>query len=167
MTQPISLRDYVESDRPDLERLVGWMYDFESGITPGRQRWDECRDDFRKWFDEQMKSGDGFAFVAVRDGKIVGVCVGHVEEVNYPALKPADRRRGCVDELVVDESQRRQGIGTTLWNAAADFCRARGYIRLRVMTLSDNRDAQKFYQSIAGLSPYLITYRQELTPTPI
>jgi ribosomal protein S18 acetylase RimI-like enzyme len=56
------------------------------------------------------------------------------------------RGRFCyVDDLVVTDAQRRQGLGARLLDAVATEARAAGYFRLTLDTAIDNFLGQRFY----------------------
>ena len=53
-----------------------------------------------------------------------------------------------IEELVVDERARRQGVGQALIQAVLDWARDRGCSEIEVSTDSDNMDAQAFYRRL-------------------
>jgi ribosomal protein S18 acetylase RimI-like enzyme len=64
-----------------------------------------------------------------------------------------------IEELVVDEGARRQGIGRALIQAALDWAKAQGCSEVELSTEPDNLKAQAFYrrlgfESIALLLEY-------------
>ena len=66
-----------------------------------------------------------------------------------------------IQDFIVREDLRGQGIGTALMEASMDWARARsaGYLRLSV--LPDNLGAQRFYARL-GLVPQMITMEVEI-----
>jgi ribosomal protein S18 acetylase RimI-like enzyme len=56
-----------------------------------------------------------------------------------------DRPSGLIDELVVSQPFRGQGIGRLLMDAAIDQCRDLGCCEVEVSTETSNRQAQDFY----------------------
>ena len=61
-----------------------------------------------------------------------------------------------IEELVVDEGARRQGIGRALIQAALDWARAQGCSEVEVSTDRDNTDAQAFYNRLGFESEALL-----------
>ena len=61
-----------------------------------------------------------------------------------------------IEELVVDESARRQGIGRALIQAALDWARAHGCSEVEISTEQDNLNAQAFYRRLGFESAALL-----------
>jgi len=61
-----------------------------------------------------------------------------------------------IEELVVDERARRQGVGHALIQAVLDWARARGCSEIEVSTDHDNADAQAFYRRLGFESEALL-----------
>jgi ribosomal protein S18 acetylase RimI-like enzyme len=61
-----------------------------------------------------------------------------------------------IEELVVDEGARRQGIGRALIGAALDWAGSQGCSEVEVSTDHDNTDAQAFYRQIGFESEALL-----------
>ena len=70
-------------------------------------------------------------------------------------------RSWILNDLYVQASARRNGIARALLQAAADFARADGAIRLELETDPDNRSAQSLYRHM-GWEPYEGTLRFRL-----
>ena len=61
-----------------------------------------------------------------------------------------------IEELVVDEQARRQGVGHALIQAVLDWARAQGCSEIEVSTDHDNTDAQAFYRRLGFESEALL-----------
>jgi ribosomal protein S18 acetylase RimI-like enzyme len=61
-----------------------------------------------------------------------------------------------IEELVIDESARRQGVGRALIQAALDWARAQGCSEVEVSTDVDNTAAQAFYRQLGFESEALL-----------
>ena len=89
------------------------------------------------------RTGDSEAFVAVREGKVVGVVTALIE----PSLtNPADI--ALVTALVVSEDQRGAGIGRRLLDAVDEWGRARGCQKFVVTTANHRAGAHEFYERL-------------------
>ena len=66
-----------------------------------------------------------------------------------------------LNDLYVDADARRHGVAQALLDAAADFARDDGAIRLELETTPDNRTAQALYES-GGWQRYDDTLRYHL-----
>jgi GNAT superfamily N-acetyltransferase len=61
-----------------------------------------------------------------------------------------------IEELVVDEGARGQGVGHALIQAALDWARTQGCSEVEVSTDHDNTDAQAFYRRLGFQSEALL-----------
>ena len=59
-----------------------------------------------------------------------------------------DGHRGWVYYLGVDPDRRGQGLGRAIMNAAEDWLRHRGILKLMLMVRAENTQVQAFYDSI-------------------
>lgn len=101
---------------------------------------------------------DKVVLVAERDGELVGYAYGGVEGNDYMVLRgPA----GELYDLVVDPEHRRQGIGSTLLNAALASLRELGAPRVVLFTADKNRGAQAMFAG-AGFRRTMIEMTREL-----
>jgi len=67
----------------------------------------------------------------------------------YPMFSSVSMGRiWILNDLFIDESARRQGVGTILLETAAEFARALGAIRLQLETKPDNSAAQAAYEAL-------------------
>jgi ribosomal protein S18 acetylase RimI-like enzyme len=80
------------------------------------------------------------AFVADEAGALRGVVTLWLRENLFHA-GPV----GLIDEVVVDEECRGQGIGSRLLQHVVDLCARLGCAEVEVSTEADNRAAQAFY----------------------
>ena len=86
-------------------------------------------------------------FVAERGGQVVGMAhVSLGDTKPYPVIVP--RRVATVNDLVVDERQRRSGIGRALVEQAASWATARGADELELSVYVFNAGAMAFYSAM-------------------
>ena len=95
---------------------------------------------------------DKHILVAEAEGQIVAFACLAEMEIPATTYRPA-RRYLEVDEVGVDESVRRQGVGRKLFEAIRQFAKDRGFPRIELNMWEFNKDALKFYETI-GFSTY-------------
>jgi ribosomal protein S18 acetylase RimI-like enzyme len=161
MTISVTVRPAESADMEAIGRLgamlVAEHYDFD------RKRFIAPSPDMAQLYGgflaTQMEQPDKFVLVAERDGAVVGYTYAGVEGVDYMALRgPA----GVIYDLVVDPDHRRQGIGTTLLEAAQADLAARGEPRAVLLTAERNAGAQRLFEK-AGFRRTMIEMTRELT----
>lgn len=87
---------------------------------------------------------------------------GVVGAAGYRMQENLIRGRFCyVDDLVVAEAQRRQGLGASLLDAVGERARAEGCRRLTLDTSLDNLLGQRFYFRY-GMLPASLRFGMEL-----
>ena len=95
----------------------------------------------RRFIDERLQRNESVIFLAEVGGKAVGFTQ------LFPSFSSVRAGRAFVlNDLYVDIAARRLGVARALLQAAADFARADGAIRLELETDHDNRSAQALYR---------------------
>jgi len=91
--------------------------------------------------------------VAGRDGsgEVLGTVSVRLLDTPHEPLMSA-RRRGLVEDLIVDRQHRHTGIGAALMEAAAAWSRRRGAAHLLLTVWEGNRAAEAFYARL-GYGP--------------
>lgn len=111
----------------------------------------------RRRLDHLAKAPDHNVRVADTDGRVVGLL--HVFE--RPALEKP--REAVVQALVVDATERGQGVGAALMREAEDWARGRGLASITLYTRIDRDAARAFYEHIGyGLSATSHLMRRDL-----
>jgi ribosomal protein S18 acetylase RimI-like enzyme len=88
---------------------------------------------------------------------VASVLVGH------------DGHRGWVYYVTVDPDRRYEGYGRVIMNAAEEWLRARGILKLQLMVRKDNAQVHAFYQSLGYYNQQTVTFAKWLDgrePTP-
>ena len=91
------------------------------------------------------------------------------EKVVASAMVGHDGHRGWVYYVTVDPDRRHEGFGRTIMNAAEDWLRARGILKLQLLVRKDNPKVHAFYQSIGYYNQETVTFAKWLdgrAPTP-
>ncbi|WP_275187980.1 GNAT family acetyltransferase [Bradyrhizobium sp. CSA112] len=88
---------------------------------------------------------------------VASVMVGH------------DGHRGWVYYVTVDPDRRYEGYGRVIMNAAEEWLRACGILKLQLMVRKDNAQVHAFYQSLGYYNQQTVTFAKWLDgrePTP-
>jgi len=106
---------------------------------------DSPRAFWRRYDEELERSDDEWrewaaspCFVAVEDGRLVGMVVAHADE--------DDTTIANLYAMYVRPSARGRGIGEALVNAQLQWARAEGFSRVRLMVNVDNETATRLYE---------------------
>ena len=95
----------------------------------------------QRFISERLQRGESVVFLAEVGGKVAGFTQ------LFPSFSSVRAGRAFVlNDLYVDIATRRLGVARALLQAAADFARADGAIRLELETDHDNRSAQALYR---------------------
>jgi GNAT superfamily N-acetyltransferase len=95
----------------------------------------------RRFIGERLQHEQSAILLAELDGKAVAFTQ------LFPSFSSVRAARSWIlNDLYVHASARRKGIARSLLQAAADFARADGAIRLELETDPDNRSAQALYR---------------------
>ncbi|MDA9865437.1 GNAT family N-acetyltransferase [bacterium] len=82
--------------------------------------------------------------VAMDRGEVIGFVLGTT------MMRPDKPNEFFVNEIGVHEDYRRQGVGRRLMERITELAMDRGCFGLWVLSKSDNKDAQAFYQALDG-----------------
>ena len=81
-------------------------------------------------------------FCAEVEGRIIGFCSLAIENSLWQ-----EGYMGCINDIVVDESIRRHGIGTDLLKVAIDMFKEKGCQTIKLNSDFEREEAHKFYGS--------------------
>ena len=110
----------------------------------------------RDFIGERLGRGDSVVLLAEFDGAVVGFTQ------LYPSFSSvAAARTWILNDLYVAAGARRHGVARALLQAAADFARTDGALRLELETTPDNLAAQALYRRL-GWQDYDGTLRFRL-----
>jgi ribosomal protein S18 acetylase RimI-like enzyme len=101
----------------------------------------------RSFLADRLRNNESVIFVALNSGNSP---LGFAQL--YPSFSSASARRiWILNDLFVTPEARRQKVGRTLLQAAADFGTKQGAARLTLSTALDNSTAQALYESAGWL----------------
>ena len=107
-----------------------------------------------------LASGTEALFVAEESGVLLGFV--HAQIYDTPAAPTmTPRRRAHVDDLIVDKSHRRRGVGRALMQAAEIWARDRGAAEVVLTLWRGNKSAEAFYAGV-GYQPLSTVLHREI-----
>ena len=98
-------------------------------------------------------------FVAEKEGKVVGMC-----SIQTLISTAEGGLVGLVEDVVVRDGYRGNGIGNALMDAVGSWARSHGLKRLQLLADRDNTPALKFYESRGWNITRLICVRKMPVP---
>lgn len=142
-----SIRPARESDYEALCRLWARGDALHARLQPGFFRTAPGLPRPYRYLSEALAAENEALLVAVVGRELVGLV--HIKLFDTPVhpLK-VQRRRGHVEDLVVEQDYRRQGVGRALMEAAARWCQERGGSQLLLTVWSGNQPAEAFYRRL-------------------
>ncbi len=97
-----------------------------------------------EYFTDKVSGKSGICFIALEDDKLVGYIAGSM-------MKPDSTRSVSVaslDNMLVEEEYRGNGIGTSLLEHFKKWAKAKGAGSVEVSAYFNNKKAIRFYQSV-------------------
>ena len=153
------LRFAQEQDIPALNRLLRQVLEVHHSGRP-----DIFRPDTKKYTDDELKNllADSLSpiFVAEVDGQVLGYAFCQLQEIRGSLLLH-DRKSLYIDDLCVEESCRKQGVGRALLDHVTLFARERGCDSITLNVWALNETALGFYEK-NGLLPLKYTMEKIL-----
>ena len=149
-------------DLPAVCRLAAELVRQHHRLDPPRFLLVESVEDGYSWFFErELKRKGALILVADIEGKIVGYAYGTLERRNWNDLLDAC---GKLNDLFVDPTGRRRGVGRALAEEMLSRLGARGAPRVVLLTAWLNPDAHKFFEAI-GFRRTMLEMTAELGST--
>jgi GNAT superfamily N-acetyltransferase len=127
------IRAATASDASQVYRLIKQLQQSAGVEVPAEAA-------FVRQFDQALAEPRLRAFVAEASGDVQGVITLWMRESLFHGERVA-----LIDELVVDESQQGQGIGSQLVERVVEVCARLGCVEVEVSTETDNEAARRFY----------------------
>ncbi|MCL2530674.1 MAG: GNAT family N-acetyltransferase [Oscillospiraceae bacterium] len=97
-------------------------------------------------YEELLVNPDTPIFVAEQDGQVQGYAMLRVITPQNPVM--VQRSYAHVEDLCVDETCRKQGVGEALMRAVEDFARQRKLDAIELGVWECNKAARKFYERL-------------------
>lgn len=93
--------------------------------------------------------------VARNENKIIGMGAIYV-------IRKIGNRKVYIEDIIVDEAYRNQGIGGKLMNALIEAAQGFGARSAELMTRTDRKDAHRFYEKLGFVNKNRYVYKLEL-----
>ncbi len=149
----MEIRFATEKDVPGILTLLRQEGNIHHVIRP-----DLFRPNAQKYGPSQvlamLNKSDLPIFVAVEEESVLGFAFCKVHTF-YRSAVVVDHQVCDIDEMCVEESRRRQRIGTALYEAVCRYARQRKCKAVTLNVWKDNEPAMKFYESL-GLKPRML-----------
>jgi GNAT superfamily N-acetyltransferase len=144
----ITIRPAVESDLPDLLMLYKQLQPADPVLPDGQA--------VHLWREISAQPGRRILVAAMDDA-----VVGTVDCAVLPNLTRGGRAFMLVENVVVAETARRNGVGRRLLAAAVAVARSAGCYKVQLLSRSDRPEAHAFYES-CGFGTQAAGYRRYL-----
>jgi len=108
-------------------------------------------------FETLINDDNVISILSEQDGIVTGICFA---EIRHRSMM-VNMTTAFVNDLIVKDSYRRQGIANALFLAAEEQAKKKGAQRIDLIVWSFNKDAIAFYEKI-GMSPQRFVYEKKL-----
>lgn len=148
---PVRFRSAAPPDIPRLVALIGELFAIETAFTadPARQE-AGLRALLAAYPRTQI-------LVATANGMIIGMCT-----VQLMLSTAEGGASGLVEDVVVDRDWRGQGIGRNLLEAAEDWARSQGALRVQLLADQRNVRALDFYAGMGWTLTPMVCLNKKL-----
>ena len=134
----------------DLPAIVRMLSDDELGSQRERYE-DPLPESYYRAFEQIDRDANHELIVAECDGEVVGT----LHLMFLPSLSFQGGLRAQIESVRVDESQRGQGLGSTMMQWTIARARARGAHVVQLTTHRSREDAHRFYQRLGFKTTHL------------
>jgi ribosomal protein S18 acetylase RimI-like enzyme len=142
----ISIRRANPEDVALLARLNGVVQQLHHLADPKRYKPAQADDPaLIAWYIEQLERSDCVIFIAEREGEAVGYAVCVIQEVADNPFHYATKRLH-IDQLSVNESQHRTGVGSALLEKSLELASSVNADRMTLGVMGFNEQAIAFYR---------------------
>lgn len=143
---PLTVARATEADYPVLSELWQQLDGLHARFQPTFFRW-PVKARPRGHYRGDLADPHLALFLARHDGQPVGTVQVRIYDTSDQSMM-LPRRRAYVEDLVVDERSRRQGVGRALMEAATDWAEDRGVSQIVLTVWQGNKAAQQLYQEL-------------------
>lgn len=126
----MNIRKMELEDLDDVFRLLNELY-------KNKIQYDK----FKEIYYQKLNDANSYYIVAVVNQKIVGVLISELQVQLHRAKK-----RGYIEDLIVDENYRNKGIGKSLLENAVSYARDNDCEVVDLTSYITNDNAHRFYE---------------------
>ena len=144
----LSIRPATTDDISSMTSLLGELFVIETDFTPDIRRQ-------RQGLADLISNPTANILVAAVNGEIIGMCT-----LQSLVSTAEGGIVGIVEDLVVSESYRRQGIGEKLLESIEQLARDKGMRRLQLLTNMENQASLNFYAKSEWDKTHMIALRK-------
>ena len=112
----------------------------------------------RAAFERNRNNENHLILAAKLDNKLVGTLLAVVCEMLFGQCKSFM----VIEDVIVDEGQRRKGIGKALMQYAEDYARSRNCTYIMLITDADRIGSQEFYRSLGYATEEYKAFKKSL-----
>ncbi len=151
----------INTDFAQIRLCIVELQDYEREIDPRMPTGESIADAYLEEMLGKCKEHDGQIFMSEIDGEIAGyvTILGNVRSGN---LDDGHLEYSCIDDLIVREQFRRNGVGMKIVETAELFTKSKNARWMRLSVLARNTSARKLYSS-SGFSELYIDYEKGLS----
>jgi len=142
----ITVRRATPADQEILGRFGGALMRQHHDDDPRRFiQVEHPESGYGRFLVSQLGVGTSLVMVAEDDGQVVGYVYADVESTNWMQLRGPC---GVVNDVYVDEPQRRRGAGRALLEAAIAWVHSRGRTQVVLLTKTRNEHAHHLFKAL-------------------
>ncbi len=158
MSDNIVTRNATVRDIPAIADLWKELADFHADRDRYLALSSDATERYADFILSQLTRESACLLVAEYQAAVIGFCFGFVRR-NAPVFAVSEV--GVVDDLVVQEEFRRNGVGQALLQSAYQWFTKRGILRIEVGMLTTNEISTAFWREM-GFEPYRETLKRNL-----
>jgi ribosomal protein S18 acetylase RimI-like enzyme len=152
-----------DADRPTLVAFAEAIQDFERETNPNLHPGEVIARAYTAWMTGEVKANGGIILIARDDQTPAGFVCAWPAIDDDQLVKPEARAHAYVSDLYVAPQYRRQGLASSLLEAAEAEMAGRGCTRLRICAKASNQAALGCYAGF-GFIPYEVILEKPISP---
>ena len=154
----MKIREIHENDFEQIKKLVIQVHELHIKNRP--DIYNEIDPLDKEYFEFIRKDEKTIALVSERESEIIGFCIVTLREPSKNPLMKS-RQVAYMEELCVNQEDRKLGIGKSMHEEAKRLSKLRGADVMELMVWSFNSDAMDFYHAM-GMTERSIIMEQKL-----